>query len=108
MPVDDLTVIDFVSLDLDGNAVLTIGDHLEWHENLDHVYILQDKINAYLDAIDNGRLYEAYPDAKNRHIIIQVAAKYEPNEIGEAFLERVEEVLKEDGYTFSFSVLPSP
>jgi len=107
MPVDDLTVIDFVSIDLDGNAVLTIGDHLEWYEDLDHVTILRDKINVYLDAVEDGSLYEAYPDAKNRNIIIQVAAKYEPNEVGATFLKRVKEVLREDGYLFSFSVLPS-
>lgn len=105
MPVDDLTVIDFVSLDLNGNAVLTIGDHLEWDENNEHLFILQSKINVYLDAIENGSLYEAYPNAKNRNIIIQVAAKYEPNEVGVVFLERTEKTLKTAGYDFSFSVL---
>ena len=104
MPVDDLTVIDFVSLDLNGNTILTISDHLEWDENNEHLFILQSKINVYLDAIENGSLYEAYPDAKNRNIIIQVAAKYEPNEIAEVFLERTEETLKTGGYDFSFSV----
>ena len=105
MPVDDLTVIDFVSLDLNGNAVLTIGDHLEWDENNEHLFILQSKINVYLDAIENGSLYDAYPNAKNRNIIIQVAAQYEPNDIGVSFLKRTRKTLKIAGYDFSFSVL---
>ena len=67
-------------------------------------FILQNKINAYLEGIENGSLYEGYPGAKNRNIIIDVKAKYEPNETGRIFLERTERDLKAAGYGFSFSV----
>jgi len=106
MPVDDLTVIDFVAINATaGDAVLVIGDHLEWDEKNEHLFILQSKINAYLKGIENGSLYEGYPDAKNRNIVIEVKAKYEPNEVGLVFLEKTEKDLKAAGYGFSFSVL---
>ncbi|MBN8675571.1 MAG: hypothetical protein J0L56_15680 [Chitinophagales bacterium] len=83
MPVDDLTVIDFVAINATtGDAMLVIADQLEWNAQNEHLLILQNKINAYLAGIENGSLYEAYPDAKNRNIVIDIKAKYEPNETG--------------------------
>jgi hypothetical protein len=106
MPVDDLTVIDFVAISAKtAEAVLVIGDHLEWNDKNEHLFILQSKINAYLEGIENGGLYEGYPDAKNRDIAIEVKAKYEPNETGRIFLEQIERDLKAAGYRFLFSVL---
>jgi hypothetical protein len=106
MPVDDLSMIDFVAIKANtGEAVLVIGDHLEWDENNEHLLILQNKINAYLEGIENGSLYEGYPEAENRNIVIEVKAKYEPNESGRVFLERTERDLKAAGYGFSFLVL---
>jgi len=106
MPVDDLTVVDFVAINATtGDAILIISDHLEWDEKNEHLFVLQSKINAYLEAIENGSLYEGYPDAKNRNIVIEVKAKYQPNETGRIFLERTERDLKVAEYGFSFSVL---
>ena len=105
MPVDDSSVIDFVAIhSTTGDAILVIADHLEWDDRNEHLLILQNKINAYLDGIENGSLYEAYPDAKNRNITIEIKAKYEPNETGYKFLERAKEVLNSAGYGLSFSV----
>ena len=43
MPVDDLTVIDFVAINAtNGDAILVIGDHLEWDEN--NMHLLSCKI----------------------------------------------------------------
>lgn len=106
MPVDDLRVIDFVAINATtGDAILVIGDHLEWDGENEHLFILQSKINAYLEGIENGSLYEGYPDAENRNIVIEVKTKYEPNEAGHIFLERTKMDLKAAGYGFSFSVL---
>jgi hypothetical protein len=105
MPVDDLSVIDFVAIDsITGHAILVIADQLEWDNN-EHLFILQSKINAYLEGIENGSLYEAYPNAKNRNITIEIKAKYEPNETGSVFLERTKAQLMAAGYGLSFSVI---
>lgn len=106
MPVDDLTSIDFVTIDATTDEViLVIADHLEWDEQNEHLLILQNKINAYLEGIDNGSLYEGYPDAANRAIVIKVMAKYQPNVNGRIFLERTADTLQAAGYRLEFSVL---
>src|SRR5437867_5010001 len=79
MSVENLNVIDFVSIDKNENVVLTISDHLEWDINNEHLLILQNKINNYLASIENGSFYENYPKRKDRNIVISIAAKYSPN-----------------------------
>jgi hypothetical protein len=54
MPVDNIDVIDFVSIAKENNAVLTISDHLEWGDSHSHCDILQNKINSYLTSIEIG------------------------------------------------------
>jgi hypothetical protein len=106
MPVDDLSVIDFIAISATkDDAILVISDHLEWDEKNEHLLILQSKINAYMEGIENGSLYDAYPDAKGRNIVIEISAKYEPNETARVFLARTKEVLNAAGYGLSFSVL---
>ena len=103
MSVENLKVIDFVSIDLNGNVVLTISDHLEWDESNEHLLVLQDKINAYLSSIESGDLYKQYSDAKGRNIVINLVAKHVPNKEGEIFIKRIKEALTSAGYRFTFS-----
>jgi hypothetical protein len=102
MPVNDKKVIDFISIDTSKKIALTISDHLKWDSKEDHLLILQDKINAYLEVIENGQIYEIYPDAKNRKFIIQVAMKYRPNKKAREFLESVKGFLEDNNYEFKF------
>jgi len=105
MSIENANVIDVVSIDKNGYAVLTIADHLEWDKENTHLLKLQNKINAYLDAIDNQSLYESYPNAKGRKIKIDLVAKYWPNKDAEIFLQRTAEVLDSAGYSFEFRYL---
>jgi hypothetical protein len=59
MSVENNEVIDVVSVDKQGNAILTISDHLEWSEDNEHLLILQTKINTYLGSIESGELFDA-------------------------------------------------
>jgi hypothetical protein len=104
MSVENLNVIDIVSIDLEGNAVLTISDHLEWDVNNEHLLILQKKINIYLGSIENGSLYESYPQAKGRDILINIIAKHTPSEDGKTFIKEAKETIESAKYKFSFSV----
>ena len=54
MSDENKSVIDIISLDKDDVEILTIADHLEWYKENEHLILLQDKINAYLTAIENG------------------------------------------------------
>lgn len=105
MSVDNSKVIDSISIDKDGNVVLTISDHLPWDEENEHLLILQDKINAYLTFIENGELIENYPDAKGCDILINIITKFLPNETAELFLKRTREVLEESGYKLKLMLI---
>jgi len=105
MPVENNKVIDAISINPQGLVVLTISDHFEWDSNNEHLIILQEKINAYLEAIESGQIYESYPDAKNRRFQIGIAFKYPPNKDAMNFLEKVNEILLQSGYELKYYVL---
>ena len=102
MSVENKEVIDFISIDTSNKVALTISDHLKWDSNGNHLLILQDKINAYLEVIEDGQIYEAYPDAIGKNFVIQVAMKYKPNKKAMEFLESVKEFLNDNNYEFKF------
>jgi hypothetical protein len=102
MSIEDPNIIDFISLDPTGNVFLTISDHLEWDADNEHLLLLQEKINSYLGAIESGDLYNKYPKAKGRKLIINLATKHSPNEEGHIFLKKVKTMLETAGYDFKY------
>lgn len=102
MSVEDKSIIDIVSTDLSGNVILTISDHLEWDDENEHLLILQEKVNAYLGAIETGELFKKYPKAEGKNIVIRIIALNEPNEDGFVFLDRAKGILNSAGYDFEF------
>lgn len=108
MSVDQKDVIDIVSIDEDDNVVLTISDHLPWDTENVHLFVLQEKINAYLIAIESGELQKSYPKAQDKNIKIRVVAMNSPNREGQTFLDRVGEILESAGYRFEFKQRPFP
>ena len=104
--LENLNLIDLASIDPNGNAVLTIIDNLEWDSENEHLLVLQNKINVYLEAIESGELNDKYPSAKNKSIIIEVVSLHEPNPDGKLFLERVGNILKASGYAFECRTRP--
>lgn len=107
MSVENLEVIDFASVNKEGNVILTISDHLEWDNKKEHILLLQNKINTYLSSIESGEIYEKYPFAVNRNIVISVIAKFTPNKDGNLFIDKIKNVLDGAGYGFEFRVLES-
>jgi hypothetical protein len=105
MSLMNLEVIDVISIDLMGNVVLTISDDLMWNDDNEHLFALQSKINAYLVFIESGNIYQDYPNAKGRNIVINIVAKYEPNDNARIFLDKTKQILQAAGYSFKFSVL---
>ena len=85
MSIEDKNLIDVISIDKQGILVLTISDHLEWDDKNEHLLLLQDKINSYMDFIENGQLAESYPEKADKKIMIQIVFKYYPNKIAEEF-----------------------
>lgn len=101
MSVEDKNVIDIITINKEGVLILTISDHLEWDDENEHLLLLQEKINSYLDFIENGQLAESYPDKADKKIMIQIVFKYQPNKTAEDFLEKAREAVKGIGYGFN-------
>ncbi len=102
MSVKNSKVIDAISINPQGVVVLTISDHLEWNDDNEHLIILQDKINVYLEVIESGEIYDIYPDAQDRIFQIEVAFKYSLNDIAIDFLSKVKDILLQLGYNFKY------
>ncbi len=105
MSVLDFEQFDLISRHVDGHIILTIGDHLEWKNEEDHILALRTKVNNYLNAIANGELVIQYPDAEGREIRIQIVAKFIPSENGYAFLRKARETLYPAGYILELGFL---
>ena len=104
MSVENLNVIDFVSIDKNENVVFSISDHLEWDEANEYLLILQNKINAYLSSIESGDIYKQYPNAKGKHIAINLVARYTLKKTGYDFIQRVKDALANKGYGFKLTI----
>ena len=103
MSVEQTEKVDFIGMDeATGDVALGISDHLEWADE-DHLRILQDKINAYLRFIESGEMLESYPDARGRHVTIDLIARCEPDQKASRFLDRVRQTLEAAGFSFRFA-----
>jgi len=108
MSVEQLEVVDAISIDKTGHVVLTISDHLDWLDSVEHQTKLQAKFNKYLAFIESDELLQRYPDAKNRLAVIRVVFKYPPNREGQNFLAKAKEVIEKAGFQLRHEVLVEP
>lgn len=92
MSVNQTDTVDFISTTPDGKIILTISDHHFWDETW-HLQLLQDKINSYLQFIESGQIFNDYPNAAGRELIIEIVMQFEPNEEGISFLEKAKGVV---------------
>jgi hypothetical protein len=105
LSVEQIDKIDFISTSPNGSVELTISDHLQWDEKNEHVLLLQDKINSYLNFVDSGQIFEEYPNSKNKNIAIGLVMKFEPNEYALNFLQKCKSIFKELNIEFKWKTL---
>ena len=106
MSVVQTDKVDFISLREGANlVVLTISDHLDWIDTDFHLERLQDKLNSYLSFIESGEIYDVYPKALGKSIVIEVIGKYPLNEEAEEFYEYAKKIIKEAGFELRFTLL---
>ncbi len=105
MSVEQKDLVDFVSIVNETGAVrLTVSDHLKWDKDSPgHLVILQDKLNSYLRFIESGEIFQAYPEAKGRRIIIDVVCKYPPGEKEAEFVAYSSNLAREAGVELIYS-----
>lgn len=106
MSVAEAGVIDMWGIpDWDMSKIeLVISDHLGWEpeEEMEHLLMLQEKINAYISFIESGEINTAIPSAAGKTPIIRVVGKYALSKQAEAFIDRVTEVLSDADIEFEF------
>jgi hypothetical protein len=103
--VDNFAVIDIVSIDKrTGDAILTVSDHLDWSDSIHHQKILQTKLNAYLDFVENGEILKRYPDAAGRSIVFSVVFKFRPDRAGREFLAKSQKVIESAGFCLRYEM----
>ncbi len=81
--VEQTDVVDILGIDREtGHVVLTISDHLDWSDSVEHQTILQEKLNTYLASVESGEILGQYPEAKNRPVAFRVVFQVPPDESG--------------------------
>lgn len=54
---------------------------MEWSEDNEHIFLLQEKINAYLTAIETGKSNEKYLASVGKKIISIIRAAFTPTPV---------------------------
>ena len=104
MSINQTNIIDAIGISHEGKVILTISDHHAWDETW-HLQLLQDKINSYLQFIESGQIFEDYPNAASKELIIGIVMKYRPTSEAISFLEEAKEIIRVAGFGFSWKVL---
>lgn len=101
MSVIDKDKVDGIGISKDHTKViLMISDHISWEKEYDHLLILQDKINAYVNFIESGQARNMYPDIDVYTIMIYF--KYEITLNVKEFLTAINKQLKGIGINIDF------
>lgn len=114
MRLSDAETVDYLGLEKEsGWVVVTLVDDCDWTDEVQHLALLQTKINRYFDFIESGEVYAQLARTTGREVSrgtpvkISVLAKYEPLDAGSRFFEHVAQVAQGAGVGFSFKVLPT-
>lgn len=94
MEADKIDIV--VPVNGEGKTEIVIADQLPWKiDEGDHLIMLQDKINACLAYVEGGQLYDDFPKAKGRALILRINGLYAPSPKGENFLAAVRPIVKQ-------------
>lgn len=93
MALDNANVVDAVGVENGtGFLVLTIADSWDWVNEREHLGALQAKLNAYLNFIESGEVWESCPESAERQIVIDVVTRFPLPPSGKDLLQRASEV----------------
>lgn len=107
MSLDNPKIVDAIGTEkTTGDIILTITDSWDWADEGQHLLALQNKINAYLDFIESGEIFQKYPNAKGRKLVIDVVTRFPLPEIGVQFLEKANAACADLGVTVRNTYYP--
>ena len=98
MTISDTGVVDMIGYH-EASQVCTLGitDHLDWTKSDEHLSILQDKLNAYINYIALGNAAEYCQPHTVRMYKILIYAKHHQPIIAEQFMHIFQVQLSEIG-----------
>jgi hypothetical protein len=104
MTIEDLDKIDITSIvRKSGDVILVICDHLDWTENEgEHLLVLQNKLNAYSEFIECGKIDTKLLRAIGHKIIIEVVGKFPLSEEAKRFYRLAGKAIEDLGYSLRF------
>ncbi len=89
-----------------GDLWLTISDHLPWDENEgNHLLLLQNKLNTYLRFIESGEVFKKVPNAKGRHIVINLVGKFPLSQSADSFFGKARAAIEAAGFGLQFNLM---
>jgi hypothetical protein len=111
MGLADENVVDFAGED-ENAIVLVIFDSFEWNsfdleDYIDddyHMELLGAKMSTCIEFYKGGQIYEQFPAAKHKPVIIRVMGLHELNERAEWFYEASTKGLEEHGMGLEFEL----
>ena len=106
MSIDQTDAIDLATIDkASGDLWLTISDHLSWENEDNHLFLLQNKLNAYLRFIESGEVFKKVPDAKGRSVVINLVGKFPLSQKANSFFEKARAAIEDSGFRLQFSLM---
>ena len=99
MSIEDSNKIDFLAVEQGhSKIVLAISDHWEWAKPLEHIYALQEKMNAYAAFVESGQVWDSATKQCGRSVVpgsvpveVKVFLRFEPPPIFFQFLAQARE-----------------
>ena len=89
MTLENCKVIDTIGTRIeDGRIILTILDSWDWSDERAHLMALQEKFNSYFDFVESGQVYEDYPAAEGKDIVVTVIARFHFESSGNKLFEQ--------------------
>jgi len=88
-------VVDAISIDREGKVVtLTMFDAWDWTDEGRHLVAIQAKINSYFEFIQSGQIFDFYPKAAGKELLIDVIMQYPLTAKGVELLRRADELAR--------------
>lgn len=106
MSIEDVRKIDAVGVSKRDRTVLLfmLSDHLDWEDETAHLFLLQDKLNAYLDYIEAEEYSNLYPDSEFQSYVIMIGFLHPITENCKKFLRIVNDQAKEYNITITYDI----
>lgn len=97
MSVEDPNVIDFVTQDSDGTAVLVLVEGRPWDGSRQRLLELEEKLGNYDSYVFEGRLAAQYPALAEKPVVVELRCVSQPDPITADFIEKMRARLREKG-----------